>query len=113
MKPRRKTDPVRAHSLACLILLGGCGIIGNEPLRVESFALNPDGTFVFAAKTNTVMTENDDGEAEQIRRGWLAEELTEHDICGAGYVIETRRLTPLPEEPVSNAHNVVYTGRCL
>jgi hypothetical protein len=102
---------MRALALACLALLGGC--IDNDRVRVENFALNPDGTFVFSAQTNTVMTPNDDGEAEDIRRGWLAQELTEHGTCSAGYVVETRRLLEPPDAPSSNAHDVAYSGRCL
>jgi hypothetical protein len=103
---------MRAVALACLAALGGC-IIDNDPLRVESFAADPAGTFVYTSLTNTVMTANDDGEAEQIRRDWLAEELSVHGMCNAGYVIETRRLAEPPDLPFGNAHNVVYTGRCL
>jgi hypothetical protein len=99
-------------AIISLALLAGCGIIGNEPLRVESFSADPAGTFTFAVQTNTVMTANDDGEAEQIRRDWLAEVLGAHDMCAAGYVVETRRLLE-PEQPVGNAHDVVYTGRCI
>lgn len=104
---------MRVLALACIALLGGC-IIDNDRVRVESFAPNPDGTFVFTAQTNTVMTANDDGEAEQIRRDWIADELTDHGMCPAGYVVETRRLVPPPDDaPESNALDVVYTGRCL
>jgi hypothetical protein len=100
---------MRALTIVCLVLLGGC----NDRLRVDSFAGNPDGTFIYGVRTNTVMTENDDGEAEQIRRGWLAEEVTENRMCPTGYVVEIRRLLPAPEPPPSNAHDVLYTGRCL
>lgn len=108
---------MRVPALACLALLGGCilggCIVDNDRVRVESFAADPAGTFVFAAQTNTVMTANDDGEAERIRRDWLAEELGAHGMCGAGYVVEIRRLVEPPDAPASNAHNVVYEGRCL
>lgn len=100
---------MRGLALVCLVLVGGC----NDRLRIDSFAVNPDGTFVYAAQTNTVMTENADGEAEQIRRDWLAEELSARDMCPSGYVVEVRQLVPLAEAPASNAHDVVYTGRCL
>jgi len=103
---------VRVPTLICLALLGGC-IIDNDQVRVASFAGDPAGTFVFTAQTNTVMTPNDDGEAERIRRDWLAEELGAHGMCGAGYVVEIRRLVEPPDAPASNAHNVVYEGRCL
>jgi hypothetical protein len=103
---------VRSLAFACLVSLAGC-IIDNDSLRLESFTADPDGTFVFAVLTNTVMTPNDDGEAEQIRRGWLAEQLDARGMCNAGYVIETRRLIEPSDAPASNAHDVVYSGRCL
>jgi hypothetical protein len=103
---------MRALALTCLVSLAGC-IIDNDRIRVENFESDPAGTFVFTAQTNTVMTANDDGEAEQIRRGWLAEELTTRGMCNAGYVIETRQLVEPPDAPSSNAHDVVYSGRCL
>ena len=95
--------------LVLLGLLGGC----NDQLKVVSFDADPAGTFVFTTQTNTVMTENDDGEAEQIRRDWLADELDARGMCAAGYFIEIRRLVEPPDTPSSNAHDVVYAGRCL
>jgi hypothetical protein len=103
---------VRMLAFAGLVLLGGC-IIDNDPLRVVSFEADPAGAFVFTAQTNTVMTENDDGEAEQIRRDWLADELNSHGMCAAGYFVEIRRLVEPPDAPATNAHDVVYSGRCL
>jgi hypothetical protein len=100
---------VRMFAFACLVLLGGC----NDQLRVVRFEADPAGTFVFTAQTNTVMTENDDGEAEQIRRDWLADELNARGRCGAGYFVEIRRLVEPPDAPSSNAYDVVYAGRCL
>jgi hypothetical protein len=100
---------MRVLALTLLIIFAAC----SDPVRVESLAVNPDGSFAFTAQTNTVMTANDDGEAEQLRSDWLGEELTARGLCGAGYVVETRLLTGLPEAPASNAHDVVYTGRCL
>ena len=99
---------MRMLAFAGLVLLGGC----NDRLRVVSFEADPAGTFVFTAQTNTVMTENEDGEAEQIRRDWLADELNARGMCSAGYFVEIRRLEP-PDAPSSNAHDVVYSGRCL
>jgi hypothetical protein len=95
--------------LVLLVLLGAC----NDQLKVVSFDADPAGTFVFTTQTNTVMTENDDGEAEQIRRDWLADELNARGMCAAGYFIEIRRLVEPPDTPSSNAHDVVYAGRCL
>jgi hypothetical protein len=103
---------MRAPVLACLVLLGGC-IIDNDRVRVESFDADPAGKFVFSTQTNTVMTPDDDGEAEQIRLDWLAEELVAHGMCSDGYVLETRRLAEPSDAPLSNAHDVIYSGRCL
>jgi hypothetical protein len=103
---------VRIIGFVCLVLLGGC-IIDNDQLRVASFTGDPAGTFVFVAQTNTVMTANDYGEAERIRRDWLAEELAAHEMCPGGYVVETRQLVEPPDAPLSNAHDIVYMGRCL
>lgn len=102
----------RVLAVACSVWLAGC-IIGNDPVRIENFVSDPAGTFVFTAQTNTVLTANDDGEAEQIRRGWLAEELAARGMCSAGYVIDTRQLVEPPHAVSSNAHDVVYSGRCL
>lgn len=52
---------MRMLAFAGLVFLGGC----NDQVRVVSFTADPAGTFVFTAQTNTVMTANDDGEAEQ------------------------------------------------
>ena len=100
---------MRMLAFAGLVLLLAC----NDHVRVVSFEADPAGTFVFTAQTNTVMTENDDGEAEQIRRDWLADELNARGMCAAGYFVEIRRLVDPPDAPFSNAHDVVYTGRCL
>jgi hypothetical protein len=108
----KRTENMQALALVCFVLLPGC-IINNDRVRLASFVSDPAGTFIFTAQTNTVMTANDDGEAEQIRRGWLAEELTAHGMCNAGYVIETRQLVEPPGASSSNAHDIVYSGRCL
>ena len=104
-----RIDTVRMLAFASLVLLCGC----NDHVRVVNLEADPAGTFVFTAQTNTVMTENDDGEAEQIRRDWLADELNARGMCAAGYFIEIRRLVEPLDAPSSNAHDVVYTGRCL
>ena len=94
---------MRALVLASIILLAGC--IDNDRVRVDSFTPDPAGTFTFSVQTNTVMTENDDGEAEQIRRSWLAEVLIAQAMCNGGYVVETRRLV-VPAEP-GNSRDIV------
>jgi hypothetical protein len=95
--------------LGLLLVVGGC----NDHVRVVSLEADPAGTFIFTAQTNTVMTENADGEAENIRRDWLADELNAHGMCAAGYFVEIRRLVEPPDAPSSNAHDIVYSGRCL
>ncbi len=103
---------MRALVLGSLVTLAGC-IIDNDQVRVDSFASETPGTFTYSAQTNTVMTENDDGAAEQIRHDWLAEALTDHEMCGAGYVIETRRFVQPWEGTFGNGGDIVYTGHCL
>jgi hypothetical protein len=103
---------MRMLVLACLVSsLVGC--MGNDGVRVESFTPDTAGTFTYGAQTNTVMTANDDGAAERIRRDWLAAELTASAMCEAGYVIDTRRFVQPPDEPFGNGGDIVYTGRCL
>jgi hypothetical protein len=103
------SDQMRALVLACLAALAGC----NDPIRVENFTADTPATFTYDAWTNTVMTANDDGAAEQIRRGWLAEALADHGMCAAGYVVETRRFEQPWEGPFGNGGDIVYSGRCL
>ena len=103
---------MRALALACLVSLAGC-IIDNDPVRVESFSADTPATFTYGVQTNTVMTANDDGAAERIRRDWLAETLDANAMCGAGYVVETRRFARPWDGLFGNGGDVVYTGRCL
>ena len=103
---------MRALVLANLVLFAGC-IIDSDQVRVENFAADTPATFTYGAETNTVMTANDDGEAERIRRDWLAEALNVHAMCSAGYVIETRRFAQPWVGLFGNGGDVVYTGRCL
>jgi hypothetical protein len=103
---------MRALALACLVALAGC-IIDNDRVRVESFSADTPATFTYSVATNTVMTENDDGAAEKIRRDWLAEVLTANTMCNTGYVVETRRFVQSSDGPFANGGDIVYTGRCL
>lgn len=115
-------------SPVCLASLAGC-IIDNDRVRVESFAAGESGHFTFSAHSNTVMTENDDGAAERIRRDWLAQTLEARAMCRTGYIIDERRLVVPPQRPAfagpetgaasdagaafGNGGDVVYSGRCL
>ncbi len=103
---------MRARVLLCLISLAGC--VGSD--RHEGFAATGPSSFLYSARTSTVMTENDDGEAERIRQGWLVAALKEHAMCPVGYVVDTRRFVPGPPTPAgpqfSNGGDILYAGRC-
>ena len=104
---------MRPLALFCLISLVAC--VGTD--RHEGFAATGPNTFLYSARTSTVMTENDDGAAEQIRRDWLAAALKAHDMCPGGFVIDTRRFVPGPPTAsgpqFSNGGDIVYAGRCI
>ena len=92
--------------LLSFVWVAGCAL---EP-RVEAFSATGPDSFVYAARTNTVMTANDDGAAEQIRRYWIADAVMVNALCMQGYVIETRRFVA---DPVGNGGAILYSGRCL
>jgi len=100
---------MRPFALICLFALAGC--VGSA--RVEGFAANGPASFLYSARTNTVMTPNDDGAAERLRRGWLADALNEHAMCPDGYVVDTRRFVPDSNGPFGNGGAILYSGRCL
>src|SRR5205823_4730072 len=60
-----KGGPMRVLALLCLVALAGCDI---GQAREEGFAVSGPGAFLYSAHTNTVMTGNDDGVAERLRR---------------------------------------------
>lgn len=100
---------MRALALVFLLSLAGCvGSVHNE-----GFAARGPGAFLYSAHTNTVMTENDDGAAERLRRGWIADALAAHRMCPAGYVIDTRHFVPQAIGPFANGGDILYAGRCL
>jgi hypothetical protein len=106
--------PARSAALALVVVLaalpfGGCA--GN--VRVASLTPRPGGTFLFSARTNTVMTENADGAAEQIRRNWLADALLVSGTCRVGYVVDSRRFMQPPRGIFGNGGDIVYAGHCL
>jgi hypothetical protein len=126
----RSSGPMRALLVASLLALAGCTYAAGgacsyginmfpcsgftDRTRIESFAPGPNGTFTFSARTNTVMTENEDGSAERIRREWLAEALSANAMCQNGYVVDRRQIVPRPHQgPFSNTNDIVYAGRCL
>jgi hypothetical protein len=118
---------MRAFALAAVVssvavaALSGC--LDNERVRVQSFTPGPNGSFVYSTRTNTVMTENGDGVAEEIRRDWLAQTLEAQGVCRGGYVVYQRNLLIPPQRPAfseppddlafGNGGDVVYNGSCL
>jgi hypothetical protein len=100
---------MRPLALICLFSLVGC--VGSA--RVEGFAASGPSSFLYSAHTNTVLTANDDGTAERLRRDWIADALQAHAMCRDGYVIDTRRLVPDAEGPFGNGGEILYAGRCL
>jgi hypothetical protein len=104
---------MRPLLLLCLVPLAAC--VGTD--RHEGFTATGPDSFLYSARTSTVMTANDDGVAERIRRDWLAHALKEHAMCADGFVVDTRRLVPGPPTEAgpqfSNGGDIVYTGRCV
>ena len=101
---------MRVVALLCLALLAGCDI---HQAREEGFAVSGPGAFLYSAHTNTVMTANDDGTAERLRRDWIADAVRSHAMCADGYVIDTRRFVPDAIGPFGNGGDILYAGRCL
>lgn len=103
---------MRALALLCIIPLAAC--VGSD--RHEGFTATGPNSFLYSARTSTLMTENDDGEAERIRRDWLVTALKNHAMCANGFVVDSRRF--LPNRPTaagpqfSNGGDIVYAGRC-
>ncbi len=108
---------MRALVSACLLSaislasLGGC--VDNDRARVQSLSAGPNGTFTYRAQTDTVMTENDDGAAERIRREWLAQTLGFNHMCPNGYLVDSRGYVVDAVGPFGNGGDIVYRGRCL
>lgn len=101
--------PVQALAAICLASLAGC--VGTA--RIEGFTQTGPATFLYSAETNTVMTENDDGAAERLRRRWLADALQAHGMCDDGYVVDTRSFVSNVSGPFGNGGSILYKGRCL
>jgi hypothetical protein len=92
-----------------MVSLVGCAS-GGSPVKLTPQA---GGNFTFSARTNTVLTENDDGNAERIRRVWLADALTAAGTCRSGYVVDTRRFVQSEDGLFANGGDIVYAGHCL
>jgi hypothetical protein len=91
-----------------MVPLMGC----SEEVRVAELTPGASGSFTFSARTDTVMTENDDGAAEQIRRNWLAEAVG-GGLCRSGYVVDNRRFVQPASGLFGNGGDIVYAGHCL
>lgn len=94
--------------VVAMVPLMGC----SEPLRVADLTPQTGGNFTFSAHTNTVMTENDDGAAERIRRDWLAQAVG-GGYCRSGYVVDDRRFVQPSDGLFGNGGDIVYAGHCL
>jgi hypothetical protein len=138
-KPARSFDRMRIIALCCLLALTACYRYPpparnwaarpaptairvkfaelrarlEDVTRVENFAATGPGAFTYSVQTNTVMTENDDGAAERIRRQWLAEDLQARNLCAGGYVIDSRQFVQQEQGRFANGGDIVYNGRCL
>lgn len=100
---------MRAFALFCALSLAGC--VGT--VREEGFAASGPASFLYSAHTSAVMTENDDGAAERLRRDWIADALQAHAMCPVGYVVDTRRFVPDARGLFGNGGEILYAGRCL
>ena len=100
---------MRALALFCLLSLAGC--LGS--VHQEGFSPTGPASFLYSAHTNTVMTENDDGTAERMRRDWIADALKAHAMCPEGYTINSRRFVPDAVGVFGNGGDILYAGRCL
>jgi hypothetical protein len=104
---------MRALLLLCLIPLAGC--IDSD--RREGFASTGPNSFLYSARTSTVMTENDDGAAEHIRQNWLAAALKANAMCPEGFIVDSRRFVPGPPTAAGpqfrSGGDIVYAGRCI
>ena len=100
---------MRVLALLCLLSLTAC--LGS--VHQEGFAATGPASFLYSAHTNTLMTENDDGVAERLRRDWIADAVQAHAMCADGYVIDTRRFVPEAIGPFGNGGDILYAGRCL
>ena len=100
---------LRVLALLCVLVLIGC----RGTTRYEGFAATGPAAFLYSAHTNTVMTENDDGEAERLRRDWIVDALKFHGMCPDGYVIDTRRFVADAVGPFGKGGDILYAGHCL
>jgi hypothetical protein len=102
------------RALAFVLVLAMVPLVGCADNRyAASLSPRAGGGFTFSAPTNTVLTENDDGSAEQIRRDRLAEALSAAGTCRSGYVVDSRRFVQPESGLFANGGDIVYAGHCL
>src|SRR3954454_4084029 len=97
--------PPYAVVIALMALAGGA-----EQPRVEGFTATGPRSFLYEAHTNTVMTPNEDGDAERIRRYWIPEAAMVNALCTQADAVAPRRFVP---DPFGNGGAIRYSGRCL
>jgi len=101
--------PVEPLAVISLLSLAGC--VGSA--RNEAFTTTGPTSFLYSAQTSTVMTENDDGAAERLRRRWMTDAVQAHGMCGDGYVVDVRTFVPNADGRFGNGGEILYKGRCL
>jgi hypothetical protein len=100
-----------AQTFAVMALVSLAGCVGSA--RHEAFTATGPASFLYGARTNTVMTENDDGAAERLRRRWIADAVQSHGMCGEGYVVDVRSFVPNVDGRFGNGGEILYKGRCM
>ena len=102
------------RALALILAVVAVPLVGcANDVRVVNLTPGAGGNFTFSARTNSVMTENDDGAAERLRRRWIADAVGAHGMCGNGYVVDTRSFMPNADGRFANGGAILYQGRCL
>jgi hypothetical protein len=103
-----------ARALALILAAATMPLLGcADDLRLVNLVPGTGENFTFSTGTNTVMTENDDGVAERIRREWLAQSLSAAGMCRAGYVIDSRWFLQPEGGLFANGGDILCAGRCL
>jgi hypothetical protein len=96
----------RIAALGLLACLCGCaGVAKWDREDGSQFTPYPDGTFRMRTRINVAQPDSPGGEATRMSylEGWLRDE----GLCGAGYGITSRTVSPQ-----GLYSDVVYRGRC-
>jgi hypothetical protein len=95
-------------ALVATAALGSCAFgDGSEPTKFERL---PNNEFKFETAEDTEAATEEEAEAERIAR--LEQYLADHGLCPNGYVVKERFPIVAEDDPVGQAHNIVYRGAC-